>query len=129
MKNTIAPFAWALLPTILLLFAFNLSLNNAQLSGTITNEANLALKNAEIILNKNGNIVFVTHSNANGNYQLNNLNPGSYTLSVSYKNYNAYRGVIQIQEGVLMEKNFVVSESDTIITELNKVEINGRAVY
>ena len=117
MKNTFVPLASAALPLFILVFAFTINLSDAQLNGIVENELNKPVKNTEIVLNQNGYRLFVTHTNENGFYQFTNVKPGKYTISVSYKDYTAFNAMVQIDEGVILVKNFTVNSVDKTITE------------
>jgi iron complex outermembrane receptor protein len=92
------------------------------LSGEITNEKNEAVAGATIHLLNSGE---GTISNARGNYQLNNLSPGKYTVVVSAIGYAEENKEINLgQSGVTL--NFKLNNSlvrlDAIVVTAQKKE-------
>ncbi len=118
MKNTIVFRALLSFPLFVLIFAFNFNASDVMVKGIIKNPLNKPVKNAEIVLDMNGYKIFVTHSNAQGVYQFKNIKPGKYILSVSFENYNAYCGVVEITENLIIEKNFTILGIENTIEEI-----------
>ena len=60
-------------------------------------------------------------SDVNGFYMLPNLNPGTYTLKVSYVGYSPVEMQITVPEGKTLERDVVMNEG----LELKEVQVKG----
>ncbi|MBK8946115.1 MAG: TonB-dependent receptor [Ignavibacteriae bacterium] len=91
---------------LILFFLSNLTYSqNAKIVGHVSDENNLSLVSANIFIDaiKKG----VT-SDANGNYIISNLEPGSYEITFSYLGYQSKKSNVNIMDNKTIELNIVL---------------------
>lgn len=95
--------------------------DRASLSGTVTLSDNTPAENISVAL-KGTNYGAVT--NAQGNYEIKNIKPGSYTVRISAVGIASVEEAITLAAGEKATKSIALSESQE---QLNEVVINGNA--
>ena len=115
---------------ILFLFAcflspeFSFSQKNANISGkVIDKETNEAVEGANIILNPT---YYGDATNSKGEYLINNVSPGSYTLTVTFLGYRQVEKPVIIAAGKDVIIDFSL-ETGPIILSPTEIEVRGDA--
>jgi len=120
-----------LLSLLLIVFVSNLSFAQYKLTGKVTNTTN-----NESLIGTNLKIIelnSVTTSNADGEYQFENLAAGSYTIEVSYIGFQSHKTKIHIEKDT--RKNIhltptTIELETTVITatrtNLNKADVHAK---
>ena len=107
--------------SLMLLAVFNIGLaQNAKITGKIVSENNEAVSFASVSiksLKKN------TSSDDKGNFEINNLTPGNYTLSFSSMGFSVQEKTVELHENENLEVSIVLQEN---VNTLQTVEITGR---
>ncbi|MEI6767152.1 MAG: TonB-dependent receptor [Bacteroidota bacterium] len=99
---------------------FSQTSQSAEISGNITDASGKrALVNANIVLSEKN---LGTLSDGKGNYLLNDIPPGAYTLNVSFVGYRTYRKKIELKKNERMHLNIYLK--DTVISS-GEVQIVG----
>lgn len=93
--------------------------DKGKISGTVTLSGNTPAENISVVL-KGTFLSSVT--NAQGQYEIKNIKPGTYVIKVSAIGIKAMEENITIAAGETLSKNFQLSESQE---ELNEIVING----
>lgn len=102
--------------------------DTGSVSGHVTDSSGSVLKGAEVELQPGG-IDVVT--NAQGAYFVNNLPPGTYTITITYVGFSLYTKVVEIsakQNAVLDVKMEVASQKDQILVTAERVSGEAEAV-
>lgn len=108
--------------TVLLLVATGMiAQERGKLTGTITLSDNTPADNISIMLKSTS---YNTVSNAQGNYEIKNVRPGSYTIRISGMGIATVEEAVTIAAGETVTKNFTLSETSQ---QLNEVVIEGSA--
>jgi iron complex outermembrane receptor protein len=109
-----------ILPCLLLLCAFTTwAQDRATIKGTVTLSDNSAAENISVELKGTNNGAL---TNAQGNYEIRNIRPGSYTLIVSAVGIAPLTETIILTAGENITRNITLSENQQ---QLNEVVING----
>ncbi|MFZ0480310.1 MAG: TonB-dependent receptor [Terriglobales bacterium] len=148
-------FCFAVIAVLALSFSAFAQVQNGQFSGTVTDPSGAAVANAKVtIKNTATDLIVGATTNASGNYAVNSVPVGSYTLTVeasgfktvSNSNVPSNAGVIthvdfKLQIGKASEVIEVTGESAAVDTEDSKLAttigstqianlpLNGRNVY
>lgn len=112
MKNTLFSLVFLLLSSTLI-FA------QATLKGTVTDEDNEPLLGANVILTDTKG----STTDYDGNYTINNVDEGSYTIEVSFLGYKSQSRTISVSGREVITLDFVLTASSE---QLQQVEIIGR---
>lgn len=91
------------------------------ISGSVRDESGTPLMGANIILTANKG----TMTDYNGNYSLNNITSGEYTLQVLYLGFKSQSKLLQISNEKLITHNFVLTGSNQ---ELQEVVITSNRI-
>ncbi|MCI9846630.1 TonB-dependent receptor [Flavobacterium pectinovorum] len=106
---------------IVLLAFFNIGqAQNANITGKIISENNEAVSYASISIK---NLKKNTVSDDNGNFEITNLVPGSYTVSFSAMGFSDFEKTIELHENENAEVSIILQKN---INTLQAVEITGR---
>ena len=109
--------------TIVLLFTVYLncfSQENSTIQGRITDADQKPLSGVNVLI---AQLNTGTQSNAQGDFSIENLSAGNYTLTISYLGFKTQSKQVSVQnDGVLTLGNIVLYEGNEI---LNEVVING----
>ena len=109
--------------TIVLLFTVYLncfSQENSTIQGRITDADQKPLSGVNVLITQ---LNTGTQSNAQGDFNIENLSAGNYTLTISYLGFKTQTKQVSVQnDGVLTLGNIVLYEGNEI---LNEVVING----
>lgn len=104
---------------LLLLFFLPFTLiaqqKGGQISGTVHDESGEALIGATILLK---DIDKGTIANEEGEYMLDNITPGSHTLTVNFQGYQTYIKQIEVEPASKQQINIVMKAS---LTQLNEI--------
>jgi len=96
--------------------------------GIILNEDNSTLAYANVTLEE---IQRATTSNQKGEYKLDNIHPGEYTLVVSFVGFPQQKKKIAVRDSSVVEQNFSLSKNDYTLNEViiaadrNKYKVNS----
>jgi len=87
-----------------------------RITGRITDSAGALVPNASVrVANVDTNVATHTASNAEGNYELANLNPGQYRVVVELTGFKRYeRGPLEVRVGDVLENAIVGTEQRRI---------------
>jgi TonB-dependent receptor len=102
--------------------------DKGSVAGHVTDSSGGSLQGAEIELQPTGRIVA---SNQQGTYFLNNLSPGTYTITVTYLGFSLFTKVVNVVAGhvatvdVKMEVN---SQRDSIVVTAERVSGEAEAI-
>ena len=102
--------------------------DKGSVAGHVTDSSGGSLQGAEIELQPTGRIVA---SNQQGTYFLNNLSPGTYTITVTYVGFSLFTKVVNVVAGhvatvdVKMEVN---SQRDSIVVTAERVSGEAEAI-
>lgn len=103
-------------------YSNNLIQNSATIKGTVKNIFDERLEDATVeVINTN----YSTSTDLNGNFEINNLPEGSYTLSVSFIGYKTMVKNINLPKNGMITVDFVLEASENI---LNEVYIKGQSL-
>ncbi len=103
-----------------LLLSFSSYAQEGKLSGTITDISNIPLQGASVVLQpKNKGTI----TDASGNYLIENIADGNYTLIVSYMGFITQEKEVKINNGASVTINSTLQEDNV---QLQEVEIIGR---
>jgi TonB-dependent receptor len=83
--------------------------SKAAISGRVTDSNGGVLQGAEVVLVPNG---LRAVSNAQGNYFINNVEPGSYTLTVTYVGFAAFTQEVELTAGKTLNTDAQMTVSD-----------------
>ena len=102
---------------------------NGRIKGTVTDPAGAEIPNAQVVAtNQATGVKFTTTSQANGDYQFQQLPVGTYTISASspgFKNFSASGIVINIdQEYVEAVRLDIGGSSETVSVQADAVQVN-----
>ena len=68
---------------------------------------------------QNGNAIASATTDANGNYQIDNITPGTYTVEIAAKGYEAFRQTVQVSEdGVASLDRVKLKELDSPVAHI-----------
>ena len=112
---------------ILFLICFNCiaAVTAQSLSGIIKDKnTNEGLISATVKLNPQAGKTKYTTTNLNGYYQFKNLDPGNYTLEVTYVGYKAYEKSLRIETKEDKKVDVKMEENAQLLSE---VSVQGRA--
>lgn len=98
---------------------------NATIFGTITNLQNQPLSEVKVQVKSLPNF---TQTNSSGYYQIQQLHSGSYTIEVTKPGFLIQYKTITIQSNERMEINFILSEKEKLLDEVN-VQGNATQAY
>jgi hypothetical protein len=130
MKSIIRPFTILLVITVLSLFAQSSWAQSGKgtVAGHVTDTSGSVLQGAEIELQPG---TIITKSGAQGNYFINNLAPGTYTITVTYVGFALFTKALNITAGqtltldakmeVSSQRNEVVVSADRVSGEAEQV--------
>lgn len=98
----------------------------SSITGVITDPSGAAVANAPVELKNVGNdAVFKTTSSTAGSYQFNNLNPGTYEITVTAQGFKSYiKSNLILQAGLAASVNIPLELGNT----QQKVEVTGTSV-
>lgn len=82
-------------------------------------ESGLPIENADVILNPSGD---GGATNSIGSFFIENINPGKYTLVVSYVGYNKFEKEIEVKSGEKNEFNFQLAKKVEVLDEFTITE-------
>lgn len=106
-------------------WVFPLVLMAQSLSGTVTDKATKeGLISATVQLVSSDGKSSYTSTDLNGNFQLKKLQPGTYTLQVTYVGYKSYKAKQTLSEGQEKRVKIEMSEDAQLLGE---VSVQGRA--
>lgn len=115
------------LQSILLLFLFAATVHaQYTLSGKITNSNNEALDQATVFFEST---YLATVSNADGSYQIENIEPGTYTLRVSYVGYNSVSKEITIGADQTLDINLGKNLLDLQSIQINSTRVTENSAF
>ncbi|WP_270181050.1 MSCRAMM family protein [Alkalihalobacillus sp. CinArs1] len=105
------------------------------LTGAVTTDGGAPLAGAVILVNNSDSDVLVSRrvTDTNGDYSVSDLNPGSYSITASFKNYQSLLGGAIITPGNESELNFSLTPNPstivgTIINEETGDRITGESI-
>ncbi|WP_377890517.1 collagen binding domain-containing protein [Alkalihalobacillus sp. R86527] len=105
------------------------------LTGTVTTDAGAPLAGAVVLVNNSDSDVLVSRrvTDTNGDYSVSDLNPGSYSITASFPNYQSLLGGAIITSGNVSELDFSLSPNPstivgTIINEETGDRITGEPI-
>lgn len=105
------------------------------LTGTVTTNGGVALPGAVILVNNSDSDVLVSRrvTDVNGDYSVSDLNPGSYSITASFPNYQSLLGGAIITSGNESELDFSLTPNPstivgTIINEETGDRITGESI-
>jgi TonB-dependent receptor len=130
-SNRIIFFAWSALLLIFLAFPFSATLAQSEagsISGHIADSSGGLLQGAQIKLQPTG---ITVASSQQGAYFINNLAPGSYTISVSYVGFSLFTKEVSITAGQTITvdvKMQVSSQNEQILVTAESVSGEAEAV-
>ncbi len=102
----------------IILFSYHSNAQNASITGKITTK-DLPVAFADVILK---NTEFGGTTNTNGEYEIQNIPAGDYTLTIKYLGYITINDQISIEEGQTLNKNYQLQED---ALNLDGVVISG----
>lgn len=103
--------------SFLLISSLNLAAQTYTVSGSVKNTSGRAVANATVLLK---NTSYITHCDSGGNYRLNDVSKGNYTLVVTSVGHNAITRDIKVNGNITV--SLVMEEN---VQQLNTVDVKA----
>lgn len=95
---------------------------NNKIKGKVRTSKNKTIEDSRISLYKNDKIVDIVYSNKNGVFEMNNVEPGRYSLKIKQKGYDEEVQYINISKNTKKEELEIFLKKQNFITKiLNKI--------
>ncbi|NAS32227.1 TonB-dependent receptor [Flavobacteriaceae bacterium R38] len=118
--------------TLVLCFSYLLSYAQYTVSGTITDiETNEFISWADVLLLREGKVIYNVISNDNGQYEINEIEKGDYVLKVNYLGYQDFEIPVQFNSdskkilNIKLKSNIESLDEVVITAERTTIEFKG----